>query len=240
MKALLAIDDAPVATFVSDGLRADGHTAETANGAADALLKARKLGPDVVAVDVLRRGGQELQLLRALRDVVPGVPIVALVERGSVAVKNQALDAGASACLGKPFSIGELVAQVRILGRREGLPTELRFEDLSLDLYERKARRAGREIPLTPREYSLLEVLLKRPGQVVTRHQISRYAWSWDSAGSDTNVVDVYINYLRNKVDAGFGAPLIHTIRGEGYVLRADRGAAAWGGAGGPERSGGR
>ncbi|MBI3268868.1 MAG: response regulator transcription factor [Planctomycetes bacterium] len=221
MRILLAVDDPAVVEFVRNGFREDGHSVEAASGAADALLLARSSRPDLVVVDAAGGRGQELQLLRALRDVGPGVPIVAVIERGAVAEKNRALEAGASACLGKPFSVGELAAQARILLNQDGHPTELRFVDLVLDLLSRKAHRGGKEIQLTPREYSLLEYLMRHPEQVVTRRQIAQYAWSWDSS-TDTNVVDVYINYLRNKVDLGFEVRLIHTIRGSGYVLRTE------------------
>jgi DNA-binding response OmpR family regulator len=177
----------------------------------------------VIVLDILLPGKPGLQVLRELRQAKVETPILLLTARDSVEDKVQGLDAGADDYLTKPFAFAELLARVRALLRRR-VPARaslLHVDDLVLDPATRSVKRGNQAIALTNREFALLEYLLRNPGRVLTRTMIAEHVWDY-SFDSETNVIDVYVNYLRKKIDAGRDRKLIHTVRGVGYVLKAD------------------
>jgi DNA-binding response OmpR family regulator len=165
-----------------------------------------------------------LDMLREIRNRRVKAPVLLLTARDGVDDRVRGLDVGADDYLVKPFAFPELLARIRALLRRPPLQSGnlLRMSDLEMDLTQREVRRAGRRIELSPREFSLLELLLRHPNQVLTRTQIVEHVWNFDFF-ADTNVVDVYIGYLRRKIDRGFASPLIQTVRGVGYRLSEDK-----------------
>ncbi|MCU0570788.1 MAG: response regulator transcription factor [Oculatellaceae cyanobacterium Prado106] len=175
---------------------------------------------DVMVLDIMLPQMDGLQLLRQLRAKQIRIPVLLLTARDSVDDRVQGLDAGADDYLSKPFTFNELLARLRALLRRPPLQTDpiLTIADLEMDIARRSVRRAGKTIDLSPREFTLLEYLLRHPRQVLTRDQITEHIWNFDFYG-DSNVVDVYIGYLRRKIDRGFHPPLLHTVRGIGYRL---------------------
>jgi DNA-binding response OmpR family regulator len=178
---------------------------------------------DVIVLDVMLPGKPGFQVLRELRQAKVTTPVLLLTARDAVEDKVQGLDAGADDYLTKPFAFAELLARVRALLRRgrAAQPPMLQVADLTLDPATRTAKRGGEAIPLTNREFALLEYFLRNPGRVLTRTMIAEHVWDY-SFDAGTNVIDVYVNYLRKKIDAGREPKLIHTVRGVGYVLRAE------------------
>ncbi len=176
---------------------------------------------DVVILDILLPEIDGIEVCQSLRRNKVDTPVLLLTALDSVEDRVRGLDAGADDYLPKPFAFQELLARVRALGRRKVQardPSELRVDDLALDLRRRRAERGGRTIELSPKEFSLLEFLMRNQGRVVTRTQILDHLWGYDYA-TDSNLVDVYVAYLRRKVDRGDGRKLIRTVRGIGYAL---------------------
>jgi DNA-binding response OmpR family regulator len=220
MDVLLVEDDKLVAEFVRQGLEGEHYAVDVVQDGEEAERKLTARSYDLVVLDLNLPHVDGLDVLRFLRGRRASTPVLILTVRGAVEDRVKGLDLGADDYLPKPFAFTELAARVRALVRRNGRHAEriLRIADLELDRMTRTVTRRGREISLTPREFALLEYLLRNQGRCVTRAMAAREVWHHDSAVL-TNVVDVYINYLRAKVDRDFEPKLIQTIRGVGYTL---------------------
>jgi two-component system response regulator MprA len=219
-KILIIEDDEGILRFLRRGMSFEGYQVETAVDGQDGLNKAREWHPDLVILDWMLPGMDGLEVCRRLRGSGP-TPILMLTAKDMVQDRVQGLDSGADDYMVKPFELDELLARVRALLRRtqpERIPV-LTFSDLTLDTASRQAIRAGREIQLTAKEYDLLELFMRHPRQVLTREMIFDRVWGYDFGG-ESNVLDVYIRYLRQKLVISEEPQLIHTVRGVGYVLR--------------------
>jgi len=219
-RILVVDDDRKITGALRRGLTYEGYTVGVANGGAEALSMVRDLHPHLVVLDIMMPGIDGLDVCRILRRT-ENVPILMLTARDDVADRVLGLDSGADDYLVKPFAYEELLARIRALLRRREpqQSSELRLADLSLDTRSRTARRGDRAIELTTTEYKLLEFLLNRAGEVLPKHTILEKVWGYDFEG-ESNVLEVYIRYLRSKLEAGNEPRLIHTIRGAGYVLK--------------------
>jgi two-component system OmpR family response regulator len=228
MRVLVVEDDAEAAGYLAKGLRESGHAVDVAATGRDGLLMAVGGTYDVLVVDRMLPALDGVSLVRHLRATGVHVPVLFLSALGDVDDRVEGLRSGGDDYLVKPFAFSELLARVEVLGRRRGgaggneaaAGTTLRVADLELDLLSRRVTRAGRAIDLQPREFRLLEELMRRPGQVMTRTMLLEKVWDY-SFDPQTNVIDVHISRLRQKIDRGFAQPLIHTVRGAGYTLRA-------------------
>jgi two-component system, OmpR family, copper resistance phosphate regulon response regulator CusR len=224
MRILVVEDERKVAAFVRQGLVEEGHVVEVAADG-EAALDAVAGGPpyDLVVLDVMLPKRDGLSVLKTLRARRVQAPVLLLTARDGVADKVAGLDAGADDYLAKPFAFEELLARVRALLRRGRGAAEpvLRLEDLSLDPATRLVVRGGRRISLTAREYALLEYFLRNTGRVLTRPMITQHVWGMDF-DPESNIVDVYVGYLRRKIDADGEPPLLQTVRGAGYSLSAE------------------
>jgi two-component system copper resistance phosphate regulon response regulator CusR len=224
MRILIAEDDASLASFVRRGLEAEHYAVDTTADGEQARAMASEFDFDLVVLDLGLPRLDGVSVLRSVRTRKPSMPILVLTGRTRVEERVQCLDLGADDFLGKPFSFSELSARIRALLRRSRLPVEsvLTVEDLKLDRVERRVERAGRRVELTSKEFALLEYMMRNAGRRVTRAMIIEHVWNL-SFDTCTNVVDVYVNYLRRKIDDGFALRLIHTIRGVGYELSGSR-----------------
>src|SRR5215475_8111461 len=221
MRILVVEDERKVASFIRRGLEAEHYTVDVAYDGDTGLARALEGHYDLLILDLMlprRDGAALLGELRARRQTLP---ILLLTARATVSDKVRGLDLGADDYLTKPFEFTELLARVRALLRRGGTTTApaLTLADLTLDPATRQVSRAGRRIELTAREYALLEFFLRNPGRVLSRALIAQRVWGV-SFDTFTNVIDVYVNYLRRKIDADFEPKLLHTVRGAGYVLK--------------------
>ncbi len=219
-KILIIEDDEGILRFLRRGMSFEGYQVETAKDGQEGLTKTREWHPDLIVLDWMLPGMDGLEVCRRLRASGP-IPILMLTAKDMVQDRVQGLDAGADDYMVKPFELDELLARIRALLRRtqpERIPV-LTFSDLTLDTASRQAIRSGREIRLTAKEYDLLELFMRHPRQVLTREMIFDRVWGYDFGG-ESNVLDVYIRYLRQKLVVGEDAQLIHTVRGVGYVLR--------------------
>jgi len=228
MRVLIAEDDTALANFVKKGLEAEHYAVDISGDGEQARAMATEFDYDMIVLDLTLPRLDGIAVLRFLRTRKPSVPILVLTGRSRVEDRVQCLDLGADDYLAKPFSFTELSARIRALLRRSHMPAEstLAVEDLKLDRVERRVERAGRRIDLTAKEFALLEYLMRNSGRRVTRAMIIEHVWNL-SFDTSTNVVDVYVNYLRRKVDDGFAARLIHTVRGVGYELSCHPPAAS-------------
>lgn len=227
MKILVVEDDKTVGQYVKRGLEEHRFHADLVADGMEALRLASGSVYDLMVLDLRLPGMTGLEVVRTMRDRGLTTPILVLTAQDSIDFKVQALRAGADDYVTKPFAFEELLARVEALGRR---PTQLtppvyRVADLELDTGTREVSRAGRPIELTPKEYAVLEYLIRHPNRVMSRTLITEYAWDYHF-DPGTNIVDVVINRLRKKVDADFDTRLIHTVRGVGYVLREDQAPA--------------
>ncbi len=188
---------------------------------AQALVAAGETSFDVVVLDVMLPGRDGLSVVRLMRERNISTPVLLLTARGEIGEKVEGLNAGADDYMAKPFALEELVARVRALGRRSGdnRSVRLRVADLTLDTVTRQVERGGKAIELAPREYLLLEFLMRSPGRIRGRMAIVEQVWDYDF-DPGTNLVDVYVMRLREKIDADFEPKLLHTVRGVGYVLK--------------------
>ncbi len=218
---ILVIDDDPSITdFLRRGLSYEGYIVEVANSGTDGLNYARERVPDLVVLDVMMPVIDGLEVCRRLKSG-GDVPVLMLTARDAVADRVLGLETGADDYLVKPFAFEELVARVHALLRRRdsSAPEVLRYSNLSLETGARTARRGAREIQLSTTEYNLLHLFMRNPGRVLTRDRIMESVWGYDFGG-ESNVLEVYVRYLRTKLEDGGEPRLIHTMRGSGYVLR--------------------
>lgn len=223
MRVLVVEDEPGIAQFVRQGLSEAGYAVDVARDGREGLDYALSAEYDLLILDILLPMMDGLCLLRELRNQGIKAPVLLLTARDRIEDRVTGLDAGADDYLVKPFAFSELLARLRALLRRPALQvdTVLRIGDLEMDTARREVRRAGRLIELSPREFMLLEYLMRHPGQVLTRTQIAEHVWNFDFY-SNSKVVDIYIGYLRRKVDRGFAQPLLHTLRGVGYRLSVE------------------
>lgn len=222
MRILIIEDEKKVADFIRRGLKEEGYAADIASDGKEGLFLASTNPYDVILLDVMLPGLDGISVCRKLRqEENNSVPVIMLTAKDEVRDKVRGLDAGADDYLTKPFSFEELLARIRALLRKGSRQqqTVLRVGDLSLDLISHAVTRAGKEISLTSKEFALLEYFMRNPGMVITRTMISEHVWDINF-DTFTNVIDVYVNYLRKKIDAGRGPSLIHTVRGRGYMLK--------------------
>ncbi len=231
MRILLAEGDPSLASFVRKGLEAEHYAVDTCADGPETAFLWQQFGYDLLVLDLglsPAAGMRGHDLLGATREAKPAVPILALCSSSRAEDRARALDHGADDVLTRPFSFCELAARVRALLRRGAGPAEsvLQVADLALDRLERTVERAGRKVPLTAKEFALLEYLMRNRGRALSRAMIVEHVWNL-CFDTSTNVVDVYINYLRRKLDDGFDPPLIHTVRGVGYRLEVPDDAEA-------------
>ncbi len=222
MYVLIVEDDAKVGRLLARGLAEAGHRVEVAGDGADGLARAESGAYDAIVLDVMLPEIDGLEVCRRLRRRGVRTPVLMLTARDAVPDRVRGLDAGADDYLVKPFALAELLARLRALARRSDPAAEsetLQVEDLTLDLAHREARRGERPIPLTAKEFDLLAYLMRHPGRVLTKAQIFDHVWGY-GADATSNVVEIYVHYLRNKVDKGFPLPLIRTVRGVGYTIK--------------------
>ena len=223
MRVLVVEDDVKFAALLRRGLEREGYTVDVASDGDEAIWAGTEFSYDAVVLDVMLPGSDGFEVCRALRAADRWMPVLLLTARDAVDDRVQGLDAGADDYLTKPFAFAELHARLRALLRRapERRPSELQAGDLVLDPAARTVRRGEVDVELSAREFALLELLMRRTGEVLTRSEILDHVWDPAYDGT-SNVVDVYIGYLRNKLDRPFGRSTIETVRGAGYRLRAD------------------
>lgn len=222
MRVLVVEDEAKIANFLRKGLLENGFAVDMAETKTQALMHAADNDYDIILLDVMLPDGSGLEVAQSLRADGYKGPVLMLTALGTTKDKVTGLDAGADDYLVKPFSFDELMARVRALLRRYGASdtaTVLKYGDLELDLISRKATRRGEEIPLTVKEMSLLEYFLRHPERPLSRSELIEHVWDM-TFDPGSNVVDVYINMLRKKLDAPFDTKLIQTVVGQGYALR--------------------
>ena len=223
MRLLVVEDEKKVASFIKQGLEEEGYAVDVALDGEKGLEMALDGVHDLIILDISLPKMDGLRVLKKLRQQKVGIPVLLLTVRATIEDKVLGLDAGADDYLTKPFAFQELVARVRALMRRraETEPALLRVADLILDPARRIVSRGGEKIELTAKEYALLEYFMRNPGRVLTRTQMIEHVWNYDF-DTMTNIIDVYVNYLRKKIDSDREPKLIHTVRGVGYVLKEE------------------
>jgi DNA-binding response OmpR family regulator len=223
MRVLVVEDEPGIAQFINQGLREAGYAVDLAQDGQEGKQYISSVEYDIIILDILLPKIDGLKLLGEMRSQKISTPVLLLTARDTVEDRVRGLDQGADDYLVKPFAFSELLARLRALQRRPPLQcnTVLQVGDLTMDTAKREVRRRRRLIELSPLEFNLLEYLLRNPNQVLTRTQIGERIWNLDFY-SNSNVVDVYIGYLRRKIDRGFDQPLLHTVRGVGYCLRTE------------------
>ena len=229
MRVLVIEDDQETRDYIVRGLNEAGHLAEAASTGKEGLFFSLEQSFDALVVDRMLPGLDGLSLIQTLRSSGKKTPILVLSALGEIDDRVEGLRKGGDDYLVKPFAFSELLARLEALVRRgdaEAVRTRLRVGDLEMDLLTREVRRAGRNIELQPREFRLLEYLMHHAGQVVTRTMLLEKVWDYHF-DPQTNVIDVHVSRLRGKIDKGFDDPLIHTVRGAGYVLRAPKEATS-------------
>jgi DNA-binding response OmpR family regulator len=222
MRVLVVEDQKKLASFIRKALQAEGWAVDLLDNGDDVHAAVETTPFDVILLDIMLPGRDGLSIVRRFRERGVTTPVLLLTARGNVNERVEGLNAGADDYLPKPFVLAELIARVRALARRTGepRPVVLQIGDLTLDTVTRKVQRGARHIDLAPREYRLLEFLMRSPGRICSRMAIVEKVWDYDF-DPGTNLVDVYIMRLREKIDAAFEGKLLHTVRGVGYVLRA-------------------
>jgi two-component system OmpR family response regulator len=223
MRILVVEDETKMASLLKRGLEEEGHAVDVAANGTDGLWAATENDYDAIVLDVMLPEMDGFAVCRELRAGGRWAPVLMLTARDDVRDRVEGLDAGADDYLVKPFSFSELLARVRALLRRGAgeRPAELVVGDLTLDPATRRVDRGSVEVALTPKEFALLELFMRHPGEVLTRTRIIEHVWDF-AFGGDSNVVDVYVRYLREKVDRPFDRASIETVRGSGYRLRAE------------------
>ena len=225
MQILLIEDDTDTAAYLAKGLVESGHNVNRARDGRDGLFMALDQTYDIMIIDRMLPGLDGLSIIRTLRNADNSTPVLILSALGEVDARVEGLRAGGDDYLVKPFAFSELLARLDALVRRNASDgkhaTTLRVDDLEMDLLARTVTRNGQSIELQPREFRLLEFLMRHSGQVVTRTMLLENVWDYNF-DPQTNVIDVHISRLRGKIDKQFEKPLLHTVRGAGYVLRAE------------------
>ena len=224
MRILLAEDDRRIANFIIKGLRENAYAVDVAADGESALYQAEINNYDVIILDVMMPLKDGFEVCRRLREAENKTPILMLTARDAVEDKISGLDYGADDYLTKPFEFGELLARLRALLRRSGeiRPPQIVVEDLVIDTTAQTVKRGGRDISLTTKEYALLEYLARESGKVIGRAAIAEHVWD-ENFDAFSNLIEVYINRLRSKMDEGFSVQLIHTKRGAGYILSGEK-----------------
>jgi two-component system OmpR family response regulator len=222
MRVLVVEDEVKMGRLLRRGLTEEGHAADVARTGDDALWLAAATEYDAIVLDVMLPGRDGFEVCRELRERGVWAPVLMLTARDAVPDRIAGLDAGADDYLAKPFAFAELLARLRALARRGSAerPTVLEAGDLRLDPAARTVHRGGAPIALSAKEFALLETFMRRPGQVLSRYQLLEHAWDY-AYENRSNVVDVYVRYLREKIDRPFGRDSIETVRGAGYRFRA-------------------
>mgnify|MGYP003648771629 CR=1 FL=1 len=224
MRILIIEDDREAASYLVKALKEAGHVADHAADGEEGLHVAETRGYDVLIVDRMLPKLDGLSIIAKLRETGHRTPVLILSALGQVDDRVKGLRAGGDDYLSKPFAIAELLARVEVLGRRRGakdVETSYRVGDLELDRLSHEVRRAGKPVVLQPREFRLLEYLMKHANQVVTRTMLLENVWDYHF-DPQTNVIDVHISRLRSKIERDFGSPILHTVRGAGYIMRAE------------------
>ena len=223
MRVLVVEDEVKMAALLRRGLVEEGLSADVARSGEDALWMAAATEYDAIVLDVMLPGTDGFEVCRRLREAGRWAPVLMLTARDAVEDRVQGLDAGADDYLTKPFSFAELLARLRALARRPPLerPAVVEVGDLRLDPATRQVWRDGAEIELSAKEFALLETFMRRPGEVLSRYQLLEHCWDYGYENR-SNVVDVYVRYLREKVDRPFGRSSLETVRGAGYRLRRE------------------
>jgi len=223
MRILVVEDEKKVASFIKRGLEEEGHAVDVAVDGEEGLTMALGSVHDLIILDIRLPKMDGLRVLKELRQEKVMTPVLLLTVRVTIEDKVLGMDAGADDYLTKPFAFQELVARVRALLRRRAAadPAILQVADLTLDPARRAVSRGDERIELTAREFALLDYFMRNPGRVLTRAMIAEHVWDY-TFDTTTNVIDVYVNYLRKKIDAGWEPKLLHTVRGVGYVLKVE------------------
>ena len=226
MRLLVVEDDVKMASLLKRGLEREGHAVDLADSGPQAIWAGTEFDYDAVVLDTMIPEPDGFEVCRRMRQAGRWMPVIMLTARDRIEDRVRGLDAGADDYLAKPFSFAELYARLRALSRREARerPVILRAGDLRLDPASRTASRGNTTVNLSAKEFGLLELLMRRKGEVLTRTEIIEHVWDFAYDGT-SNVIDVYVRYLREKIDRPFGRDSIETIRGAGYRLRADGGA---------------
>jgi two-component system, OmpR family, response regulator len=221
MRVLIVEDELKMASLIRRGMRAEGIAADVAVKGEDALWMAQATAYDAIVLDVMLPGVDGFEVCRKLREAQVWSPVLLLTARDSVRDRVAGLDGGADDYLTKPFSFAELLARLRALVRRGAAerPAELRVGELRLDPATKRVHRGDAEISLSAKEFAILETFMRRPGEVLSRYQLLEHAWDYEYENR-SNVVDVYVRYLREKIDRPFDRQSIETVRGAGYRLR--------------------
>lgn len=224
MRILLAEDERDLNNIITRKLTSDGYSVDSCFDGAEALAILSYTDYDAIILDIMMPKADGLTVLRSLRDAGKTTPILFLTARDAVSDRVKGLDSGANDYLTKPFSFEELSVRLRAMTRAAfgRVSNVLRVSDLTLDSAAHRVERGGREISLSAKEFSLLEYMMNNRGVVLSREKIEDHIWNFDYEGG-TNVVDVYVSYLRKKIDSGSSVKLIHTVRGKGYVLREEK-----------------
>lgn len=223
MTILVVEDEQKIARFIKKGLEMEHYTVDLAYDGEEALNLVELNGYDLIILDLMLPKKDGIMVCKEIRDNRIETPVIMLTARDTIDDRISGLDSGADDYLVKPFSFGELLARIRALLRREKTVqrTSLHIEDLILDPATHEVTRNGKSIELTSKEYRLLDYLMRRPSQVCTRTMIGEHIWGYDFS-DDSNVIDVYISYLRKKIDTGFQKKLIHTVRDVGYKIKGE------------------
>lgn len=222
MHILVVEDEEKVASFIKQGLEVSGYTVDAVGTGEDALQRLASDEYDTVVLDMMLPGISGLDVVRELRRRKLDVPVVALTARGELEHRIAGLEAGCDDYLPKPFAFEELLARIKALQRRSATRiANLAYRDLALDTSSRVATRDGTRIELTNKEYALLEYLMRRPEQVLARGELLEHVWGYDFE-TPSNVLEVYMNFLRKKIDSKFSRKLLHTVRGVGYLLKEE------------------
>ncbi len=225
MSHILIVEDEPeIAGFLKRGLMLEGFTTEISRDGHTALAAARDRPPDLIVLDLMLPGLDGLEVARRIRSTMPKLPIIMLTARDAVPDRVAGLEAGADDYLIKPFAFEELLARIRVQLRRqpqEGQATVLRYGNLVMDTAAHSTSIGDRRIDLTAKEYELLELFMRHPNQVLTREVIYDRVWGYDFGG-ESNIIEVYVRYLRQKIEANDEPRLLHTVRGVGYILREE------------------
>jgi heavy metal response regulator len=221
MRILVIEDEKKISDFIKRGLKEESYSVDVAYNAEDGHYLVTTDPFDLIILDLMLPDLDGVSLCKRIRSEKIHTPIIMLTAKDTVKDKVLGLDAGADDYLTKPFAFEELLARIRVILRKKDAqkPTKLQVADLCLDLLTHKVYRQDKEIALTNKEYALLEYLMLNAGSIVTRTMISEHVWDINFE-TFTNVIDVYINYLRNKIDQGFDKKLLHTVRGRGYTLK--------------------